>query len=142
MKKQVLLLAILMAIALKSSFIFAQELTKADQDTNIGKEVFTIVQEMPTYPGGQNAMEQFLALNIQYPPKAKENNIQGTVYAGFIVEADGTLSTYKVIKGIGAGCDEEVLRVLKSMPKWNSGKQAGKAVRVRLTIPVKFKVEK
>ena len=138
MIKQVLFLAVLTAMTLKSSGIFAQELSKANQDTNNGKEVFTIVEVQPAYPGGEKARQKFLADHIQYPQKAKENNIQGTVFATFIVETDGALSNYTILRGIGAGCDEEVLRVLKLMPKWNPGTQKGVAVRVRMNIPVKF----
>jgi periplasmic protein TonB len=142
MKKQVLFLAVLTALTLKSSVILAQEPSRANQDTNIGKEVFMLVEVQPQFPGGEKALPQFLADNIQYPEKAKTNNIQGTVLASFIVETDGTISNLSILRGIGSGCDEEVIRVLKKMPKWKAGVQRGKNVRVKINIPVKFMFEK
>jgi len=141
MKKQILLLAILTALIIKSSFIYGQELPKANQkqaDTNTGKEVFTIVEVQPEFPGGEKARQKYLANNIQYPAIAQKNNIEGIVYVSFIIETDGTLTDIKIIKGIGAGCDEEVVRVIKNMPKWKPGKQNGKTVRVKINMPVKF----
>ena len=93
---------------MNSSYVYGQEPSKANQlqtDTNIGKEVFTIVEVMPEYPGGEDARQLYLTQNIQYPVKAKENNIQGTVYVNFIVEKDGSLSNFKILRGIGSGCD-------------------------------------
>ena len=141
MKKQIIFLIVLTVMFMSSSYIYAQEPSKANQqqpDTNIGKEVFTIVEVMPEYPGGENARQLYLTQNIQYPVKAKENNIQGTVYVNFIVEKDGSLSNFKILKGIGSGCDEEVVRVMKNMPKWKPGTQRGQPVRVLINFPVKF----
>jgi periplasmic protein TonB len=141
MKKQIIFLIVLTVMFMSSSYMYAQEPSKANQqqpDTNIGKEVFTIVEVMPEYPGGENARQLYLTQNIQYPVKAKENNIQGTVYVNFIVEKDGSLSNFKILKGIGSGCDEEVVRVMKNMPKWKPGTQRGQPVRVLINFPVKF----
>ena len=104
-------------------------------------EVFTIVEEMPSYPGGDQKMYEYLGKNIKYPQIARESSIQGRVFVNFVVEPDGSVSNVKVLRGIGGGCDEEAVRVVKSMPKWKAGKQRGKAVRVSYTLPVVFKLQ-
>ena len=101
-------------------------------------DVFIVVEESPQYPGGDEAWQKFLVENLTYPQAAREASIQGTVYVTFIVEKDGSITEPAVSRGIGAGCDEEVLRVVRQMPRWTPGKQRGKAVRVRVSIPVKF----
>ena len=100
---------------------------------------FIIVEEMPSYPGGD--YNSFVAGNIVYPVMAKESNIQGTVYITFVVETDGSITDVKVLRGIGGGCDEEAVRVVKMMPKWNPGKQSGKSVRVQFNLPIKFTLQ-
>ena len=109
---------------------------------HVETEVFTIVESMPEFPGGESALENFLKDNIFYPKAARENHIQGTVYITFVVEKDGSLSDIKVLRGIGGGCDEEALRVVKLMPKWIPGKQNGKAVKVQYTLAVRFNPDK
>ena len=101
-------------------------------------EPLTIVQEMPSFPGGIDAMIKFIKTHLKYPAEAREMNITGTVYIGFVVETDGSITEISVARPIGGGCEEEAMRVLKSMPNWIAGKQNGRAVRVRLTLPVKF----
>lgn len=100
--------------------------------------VYTYVEEAPSYPGGENARIQFLRNNIKYPKLALQNKIQGKVYISFIVEKNGSLSNIKILQGIGAGCDEEALRVVHLMPKWKPGKTQGREVRVVITMPVNF----
>lgn len=105
-------------------------------------QVFTIVEEMPQYPGGEVEMTRFIKENTKYPQSAKDNNIQGTVYISFVVEKDGSIKAVKIQRGI-AGCNEcnaEALRVINLMPKWMPGKQSGKTVRVSYVLPVKFKL--
>jgi periplasmic protein TonB len=102
------------------------------------KEIFTVVEEQPQYPGGEPAQSKFLKDNIKYPLEARELGIQGKVYVTFVVEIDGTISDTRILRGIGGGCDEEAIRVIKAMPKWIPGKQRGVPVRVQFTIPVKF----
>ena len=104
-------------------------------------ELFTIVEEMPAYPGGDAKLYEYLGKNIKYPQIARESGIQGRVFVNFVVEPDGSVSNVKVMRGIGGGCDEEAVRVIKTMPKWKPGKQRGKAVRVTYTIPVVFKLQ-
>jgi protein TonB len=105
------------------------------------QEIFQIVEEMPSYPGGEQKLMEFVAKNIKYPQIARETGIQGRVFVGFVVETDGSVSNVKVLRGIGGGCDEEAMRVVKSMPKWKPGKQRGKAVRVSYMLPVNFKLQ-
>lgn len=101
-------------------------------------EIFTVVEESPAFPGGDAARIQFLQQNIVYPQMARESGIQGTVYVTFVVEKNGAVTDVRVLRGIGGGCDEEAVRVIKAMPKWNPGKQRGKPVRVQFNMPIKF----
>lgn len=105
------------------------------------EEIFVIVEEMPSFPGGDVKMMEYLAKNIKYPQMARESGIQGRVFINFVVEPDGHVSNVKVIRGIGGGCDEEAVRVVKAMPKWKAGKQRGKAVRVSYNLPVNFRLQ-
>jgi len=106
----------------------------------VEQEIFQIVEEMPSYPGGEKALLEYVAKNIKYPQIARETGIQGRVFVGFVVEPDGSVSNVKILRGIGGGCDEEAMRVIKSLAKWKPGKQRGKAVRVSYQIPVVFKL--
>ena len=105
------------------------------------QEIFQIVEEMPSSPGGEAKLMEYVAKNIKYPQIARETGIQGRVFVGFVVEPDGSISNVKLLRGIGGGCDEEAMRVIKSLPKWKPGKQRGKAVRVSYQIPVFFKLQ-
>jgi len=102
--------------------------------------LYTIVESMPEFPGGENAMMNYLATNIVYPGQAIDNNIEGSVYVSFIVETDGSVSNVEVLRGIGGGCDEEAVRVVAAMPKWKPGTQDGKPVRVQFRLPIRFKL--
>jgi protein TonB len=106
-------------------------------DPDEGK-VFTIVEEMPTFPGGEEKMLEYIQRNTKYPAVARENNITGRVYVSFVVDKDGKINNVKVLRGIGGGCDEEAIRVVKSMPDWKAGKQNGRAVQVQFNLPVNF----
>lgn len=101
-------------------------------------KTFIIVEEMPSFNGGMTAFYDFFRKNIKYPRKAERNNITGTVVISFVVDKDGSLINIEVIKGIGFGCDEEAIRVLKNAPKWNPGKQRGKPVKVSMALPIVF----
>ena len=107
----------------------------------VEQEIFQIVEEMPSFPGGEAKLMEYVAKNIKYPQIARETGIQGRVFVGFVVEPDGSISNVKLLRGIGGGCDEEAMRVIKSLPKWKPGKQRGKAVRVSYQIPVFFKLQ-
>ena len=102
--------------------------------------VFQIVEEMPKFPGGDQAMMDYIGKNIVYPEEAKEKEIQGRVFIGFVVEKDGSVSNVKVLRGIGGGCDEEAVRVVKAMPKWKPGMNDGQPARVSYTLPINFKL--
>lgn len=104
-------------------------------------EIFTVVEENPLFPGGEAELYKFLSDNIRYPEEAKELGIQGRVFVNFVVEPDGSISNARVLRGIGGGCDEEAIRVVKSMPKWTPGKQRGVPVRVSFNLPVKFTLQ-
>lgn len=108
---------------------------------SINGEVFTIVENMPEFPGGEAARNHFLAENIVYPLQATNNGIQGTVYVQFVVDENGDVIDAKVIRGIGGGCDEESLRVVNLMPKWKPGTQKGKPVRVLFNMPIYYKLQ-
>ena len=100
--------------------------------------VFEFCEQVPEFSGGESALMQFLSKNIQYPAQAREQNIAGKVIAQFIVEVDGSISHIQILRGLGFGCDQEVIRVLKLMPKWKSGKQNGRSIRALYRLPVRF----
>ena len=104
-------------------------------------KVFDVVEQMPSFPGGDAALMSFLNKNIKYPVIAEENGIQGRVVATFVVERDGSITDVKVIKSVDPSLDKEAVRVLKSMPKWIPGKQNGQSVRVKYTVPVTFRLQ-
>ena len=107
---------------------------------NNNDSIYQIVDEMPQYPGGEKAMMEYVAKNVKYPQEAKDKEIQGRVFVSFVVEKDGSVSTVKVLRGIGGGCDEEAVRVVSSMPKWKPGIKDGKPVRVSYMMPLNFKL--
>ena len=109
-----------------------------ENKTSPDKDVYTKVENQPTYPGGDEARIEFMIKNIKYPEQAKKNGVQGKVFVTFIVEKDGSLSNVKVMRGIGAGCDEEAVRVIKLMPKWTPGLEKGKPVKVQFVLPIQF----
>jgi len=99
---------------------------------------YNVVEQMPEFPGGESALQRFLAQNIKYPSIAAENGVQGKVYVNFIVDRQGGISNVKVVRGVDPAVDREAVRVVKSMPKWIPGKQNGEAVRVSFTVPINF----
>ena len=105
------------------------------------QEVYQIVEQMPSFPGGERKLSEFIANSIQYPQEAQKTGIQGRVFVSFIVEPDGSVSNVKVQQGIGGGCDQEAIRVIKSMPKWTPGKHNDQPVRVRFALPIVFKAK-
>ena len=123
----------------ESLLILAEGLSElgdaADADT-----VYNVVEQMPEFPGGEQAMMKFVAENVKYPQEAKDKNISGRVFVSFVVEKDGSVNEVKVLRGIGGGCDEEAVRVISAMPKWKPGKQKGEPVRVSYQIPINFKL--
>ena len=107
----------------------------------IDKNAHKTVEKMPSFTGGDDARIKFMIENIKYPAEAMKNKIQGTVFIDFIVRADGSVTDAKIKRGIGGGCDEEALRVVKLMPKWNPGMDKGKPVDVEYVLPIKFTLD-
>jgi len=106
-----------------------------EEDPN---KIFTSVEQAPAFPGGLEAFYKYLGKNIRYPAVARENNTQGRVIVNFVCERDGSLTDIKVVRGIGDGCDEEAIRVIKASPKWSPGIQNGRPVRCSYTVPIAF----
>lgn len=106
------------------------------------ESIYTVVETAPEFSGGDSARIEYLKYNIRYPKYAREKGILGTVYSTFIVEKDGSITDIKIVKGIGGGCDEEVIYLIKNMPLWKPGTHNGKAVRVQFNWPVKFTISK
>ncbi len=104
-------------------------------------KVFTVVEQMPMFPGGDGALMSYLANNIHYPTVAAENGVQGRVVVGFVVERDGSISDVKILRGVDPSLDREAMRVVKNMPHWTPGKQNGSAVRVKYQVPVAFRLQ-
>ncbi len=102
------------------------------------KQVFTMVEQMPEFPGNIN---DFISKNIHYPKSAIDSDIQGKVIVKFVVNEDGKVSDAQVLRRIGGGCDEEALRIFSLMPLWKPGKQNGRAVKVYYTLPITFRLE-
>ena len=104
--------------------------------------IFVVVETMPEFPGGQQALFKYLSENVKYPVIAQENGIQGRVICQFVVNRDGSIVDVEVVRSGGdPSLDKEAIRVIKSMPKWKAGQQRGKPVRVKYTLPVNFKLQ-
>jgi len=99
---------------------------------------YTIVEQMPEYPGGEDALRKYLSTAVKYPRIATENGVQGKVFVNFVVDKNGSISNVKVLRGVDSALDQEAVRVIKAMPKWIPGKQNGETVRVSYTIPINF----
>ncbi len=115
-------------------------LDEAPEEEEVVDEIFEIVEENATPDGGMPAFLGWVAKNMKYPTQARRMGVEGKVYVQFIVDKDGSLTDVKVVRGIGAGCDEEAVRVIKTSKKWKPGKQRGRAVRQRMILPINFKL--
>lgn len=104
-------------------------------------KVFDVVEQMPSFPGGDGALMEFLSKNIKYPVVAQENGVQGRVVVSFVVERDGSITDVKVARSVDPSLDKEAVRVVKSMPNWIPGKQNGSSVRVKYNVPVSFRLQ-
>lgn len=104
------------------------------------QEVHQKVDVMPIPQGGMQGLMQFMGENLKYPSQAKEKGVEGTVIVSFVVQADGSVSSPEILRGIGAGCDEEALRVVKAFPNWTPGEKDGKKVNTQMQLPVKYKL--
>ena len=113
-----------------------------EEEEESAQQIFTVVEEMPDFPdGGLQGLLKFLAKNIKYPVIAQENGIQGRVVCAFVVNKDGSIVDIEVLRGVDPSLDKEAVRVLGTMPKWKPGKQRGKPVRVKYTVPVMFRLQ-
>ncbi|HEY9003214.1 MAG TPA: M56 family metallopeptidase [Mucilaginibacter sp.] len=135
----------LMLTLSSASIIKNEALTPSEKATLFPQQkddkVFSEVEHVPNYPGGVDKFYKFLQQNIKYPAEAKNKKIEGKVFLSFIVEKDGSLSTFKILRDPGAGCGAEAVRVMKLSPKWNPGIQNGHKVRVQYTMPISFTLE-
>ncbi|MBK3517349.1 energy transducer TonB [Carboxylicivirga marina] len=100
--------------------------------------VFFIVEDMPEFPGGEEALRKYIAQSVKYPVIAQENGIQGRVYVSFVVNTKGKVTDVKIARGVDPNLDKEAIRVVNAMPAWKPGKQRGKAVKVSYTVPINF----
>ena len=131
----------------ETTVIYATPVNTPDKEVTIQilpgdqtEDVFMVVEEMPEYPGGTEALLTYLKDNLEYPENCKKNNIQGRVIITFVVEKDGSVADAEIVRSVNEELDAEALRVIKAMPKWKPGKQKGKTVRVKYTVPVNFKI--
>jgi TonB family protein len=149
-EKSVFVLPSIKSISKDTSIVEPVKLNNLEETVVVGypanvknnpEEIFTTADENPTFPGGITELYRFIAQNLKYPIEARQNKIQGKVFAKFVVRKDGSTSDISVLKGIGYGCDEEVVRIIGILPKWNAGKQNGIPVNVYFTMPVNFILE-
>jgi len=123
---------------LKAKEVIAQpEPPKHEEES----KVFDVVEQMPSFPGGQGALLEYLASHVKYPVVAQENGVQGRVVVSFVVEKDGSITDVRVVRSVDPSLDREAARVVSSMPRWTPGKQNGSAVRVKYNVPVMFKLQ-
>ncbi|MEM9339119.1 MAG: energy transducer TonB [Bacteroidota bacterium] len=137
MIKTTILIAILLGPLLLFSQKRAEQITTPKEEPN--DEVFTLVDEMASFPGGKKALQRFLTTNLDYPKYASEMGIEGRVFVQFIVEKDGSITNISVIRGIGGGCDLEAVRVISAMPTWIPAKFEGEPVRQKAVQLLSFK---
>ena len=118
----------------------SKDIVDLPPETEVAEEqIFTFVEEMPSFPGGETKLFEYLKKNINYPAIARENGIQGRVYVTFVVDKDGKIKNAKILRGgLGGGLEEEALRVVRAMPDWKAGKQNGRAVQVQYNLPIYF----
>jgi protein TonB len=135
MKKYLMTVIIFLAF---SFYNYGQNIKNVDTVVGNNEPIFLQVEEPPIFPGGESALTKFLRENINYPKEAIKNKISGTVYVQFIIEKDGSISDIQVVRGIGGGCDEEAVRVIKLLPKWIPAKQNGVEVRAYYILPIQF----
>ena len=114
---------------------------ESEEKKEVANKVFDVVEQMPSFPGGNEALMKFLQENVKYPVVAQENGVQGRVVVSFVVERDGSITDVKVVRSVDPSLDKEATRVVKSMPRWIPGKQNGAAVRVKYNVPVSFRLQ-
>jgi len=120
--------------------VFALKANGIDSLVNVNAP-FQYVEQMPEFPNGEAAMNQFISLHLHYPPKARDAGIKGRVIVSFVVDTTGSLEAIKTTRDIGYGCGDSVVAVMNQMPKWKCGTQNGKKVKVQYHLPVVFSIE-
>ena len=133
--KKLLLMSLMAMLGLTT--VNAQKTVVAQKN----QQVFDVVEQMPEYPGGMQALFEYLGQNLKYPEDAKQQKVEGRVIAIFVVETDGSISNVEVVKPVFPSLDAEAVRVLSGMPKWKPGMQSGKVVRVKYTVPINFQLK-
>jgi TonB family protein len=131
-------LSIIFLLLLAVNFSFAQSKAPATSQPAKATTVLTKAEQMPSFPGGEEKLYQFLSENIKYPTEALDKKIEGTVLVTFVVNENGKISDVRMAKRMANGMDQEAIRVVKMMPNWVPGMDNGKAVAVQYTLPVKF----
>ncbi len=129
MRKWIVLFLLLFVV---ETFVFAQV------DTTDGPLIFTPVDVDAEFPGGLEELIMFVCMNVEYPEQARKANVEGTVYASFCIDRDGSVSNITILKDIGYGCGDEVVKMLRSMPRWKPARVRGKNVRSEFNLPVTF----
>lgn len=121
--------------------LFVNTITYSQENS---ENIFSIVEHQPSYVGGNDAMFSFIHENLAYPSEAKEKGISGTIFVGFVVSKDGTIKDISIVRGIEGGeiLENEAMRVVSIMPKWNPGIQDGEKVNVKFNLPFKFQLDK
>ena len=133
--KKLLLMSLMTLFGL--TMVSAQKTVVAQKN----QQVFDVVEQMPEYPGGMQALFEYLSQNVKYPEDAEKQKVEGRVIATFVVETDGSISNVEVVKPAFPSLDAEAVRVLSGMPKWAPGMQSGKVVRVKYTVPINFNLK-
>ena len=133
--KKLLLMSLMAMLGLTT--VSAQKTVVAQKN----QQVFDVVEQMPEYPGGMQALFEYLSQNVKYPEDAEKQKVEGRVIATFVVETDGSISNVEVVKPAFPSLDAEAVRVLSGMPKWSPGMQSGKVVRVKYTVPINFNLK-
>ena len=120
---------------------FVAPVVEEEEEEESAQQIFTVVEKQPEFPGGTAELFKYLSKAIKYPVIAQENGIQGRVICAFVVNRDGSVVDAEVLRGVDPSLDKEALRVIGTMPKWTPGKQRGKPVRVKYTVPITFRLQ-
>lgn len=136
MKKVLFVLALLLSA---HTAMHAQSHQRTERNAS-DEKIFDVVEQPPSFPGGQAALMSYLSKSVKYPEEALKDNVQGRVIVGFIVEKDGSVSNAKIIRSVDSALDKEAIRIVMSMPKWTPGRQNGRNVRTKYNVPVNFKL--
>lgn len=134
MNKFLKILLVTTSYFISISEIRAQD--KTSEKTDVKADIYDVVEEEPEFPGGKEALYKFIGNNFKYPAESRAANSQGKVYVSFVIDKKGKITDVKIVRGVDEWLDAEAIRVVKKMPKWKPGKQRGKKVKVRYTLPI------